>query len=228
MFRNSLIILTIAFGVALSLLWSCSKNNHDTIAFVGDESDMKEYYDIYPQQYFPESEINQELKDGLFPPDMVGEYEVIHPEYSGTYKYYDQYSQEYVPYPQQAYTNLSRRSMYIKVEDQVNGMAKIKFSFKNNDDLDYKDWYEEDAYVYGNVYSENNNEFMLCYENTEYAGDAIYYRGNIIKGTVDSIGIHDIRIWSIIKKRSFKTEFHGIMQVYGYEKAVKDLAIRRK
>ncbi len=228
MLKRSLKILASALGVMLLLLWSCSKDNHDTIAFVGDESDMKQYYDIYPQSYFPESEISQELKDGLFPPDLTGEYELIHPTYSGTYEYFDQYTQQYVPYPQQAYTNLSKRSMYIIVEDQVNGMAKIKFSFKNNDDLEYKDWYDENAYLYGNVYSENDNEFMLCYENTENAGNAEYYRGNIIKGTVDSIGIHDIRIWSIIKKRSFKTEYQGLMKNYGYENAVNDLAIRRK
>lgn len=226
MLKRSIAILSVMLG--LILLLGCSRSNHDSIAFVGDEIDMKEYYSIYPQQYFPEGAISQDLKDGLFPPDVTGIYEAIHPTYTGTYEYYDQYAHQYKPYPEQTYVNLSNRSMKIIIEDQVNGMAKIKFSFKKNDNYDYKDWYEEDAYIYGNVYSDNNADFMLCYENTEDAGSAQYSRGNIIKGTVDSLGIHNMQIWSIIKGRDFKTEFYGLMQIYGYENAALDLAVRRE
>ena len=69
---------------------------------------------------------------------------------------------------------------------------------------------------------------MLCYENTEYAGNATYYRGNIIQGTVDTLGIHNINIWSIIKDRSFENEFPGLQKQYGYEHAQHNLAIRKE
>lgn len=224
------VILSIVLGM-MTFLLGCSKANHETIAFVGDESGMKTCYEIYPEQYFPgPAAIPQELKEGRFPPDLVGEYEMIHPTYSGTYEYYEQASHQYKPYPSQTYATLSRRSMYIIIEEQVNGMAKIKFSFKKNDGFDYKDWYEQNAYIYGNVYSENESDFILCYENTEYAGsNANYFRGNIIKGVVDSDGIHDIQVWSIIKDRKYSGgEYQGLLQLYGYEHAVHNLAVRRK
>ena len=215
------------------LLLGCSKSGHNTIAFVGDESDVKHYYQVYPELYFPPS-ISQNLKDGLFPPDLTGEYEMIHATYDGTYAQYNQQTHQYEPSPQQLYDNMSRmKSMYIIIENQVNGMAKIRFSFKNSDNSDYVDWFEEYAYIYGNIYSDNNKEFMLCYENAEYAGDndegeeIIYYRGNIIKGTVDSQGIHDINYWSIIKDRSFEIPFQFALDLYGYLHAHHNLAIRK-
>ena len=225
MLKRSRIFLTAFLGVIMLLL-GCSKSGHNTIAFVGDESDVKHYYQVYPELYFPPS-ISQNLKDGLFPPDLTGEYEVIHPTYDGTYEYYDQITHSYIPYPAPVYTSLSRRSMYIIIENQVNGMARIKFAFKQNDNFDYVDWYDECAYIYGNIYSDNKKEFMLCYENTELAGDANYYRGNIIKGTVDEQGIHNINIWSIVKDRSFEEEFPGLLNQYGFEHAVHNLAIRK-
>ena len=227
MFKRSLISITVSLGAFL-LLWGCSKSSHDTLAFVGDESDMKTCYQIYPEDYFPTT-ISQDVRDGLFPPDLTGEYEMIHATYEGTYAMYNQQSHQYEPYPQAVYDNLSRvRSMYIVVEDQINGMAKIRFSLKMNDNFGYVDWYEADAYIYGNVYSDKKNDFVLFYENTENAGSAIYYRGNIIKGIVDSLGIHNINYWSIIKDRSFESEFPGLQMQYGFEHAHHNLAIRKE
>ncbi len=225
--KRNITIISVFIGIIILFLLGCKKGSNDTIAFVGTESGMVSCYDIYPQQYFPYAGCDYDTL--LFPPDVVGEYEMIHPTYSGTYEYYEQVSHQYKPYPSQTYATLSRRSMYIIIEDQVNGMAKIRFSFKKNDESNYKDWYEQDAYIYGNVYSDDKSNFILCYDNTEYAGNANYYRGNIIKGVVDTDGIHDIEVWSIIKERKFGgDEYQGLLQLYGYEHAVHNLAVRRK
>ena len=225
--RRNIAIFSAVIGIMLLFLIGCKKNSNDTIAFVGDESEMKSWRDIYPEQYFPIHDVDYDTL--VFPPDLVGEYEMIHPTYNGTYMYYEQVSHQYKPYPSQTYAALSRRSMYIIIEEQVNGMAKIKISFKKNDESNYKDWYEQDAYIYGNVYSDNESDFILCYENTEFAGNANYYRGNIIKGVVSSDGIYDIQIWSIIKGRKFGgDEYQGLLQINGYEHAVHNLAVRRK
>ena len=221
MLKRSFAILSIVLGMVLFLL-GCSKANHDTLAFVGDESGMKTCYQIYPEQYFP-SEISQELTEGRFPPDLVGEYEMYGSFVDGYYEYYNQMTHQYVPVMPQAYP--THKTMYLIVEEQVNAMAKIKIAFKKNNY--YKDWYECDAYVYGNVYSENKKDFLICFENSEEAGVVTYYRGNIIKGTIEEDGIKNIDTWSVIKGRVFENLFYGLYNEGGYEHYHADLAERK-
>lgn len=221
MLKRSSTIISIFLGVVIFLM-GCSKGNHETLAFVGDESDMMNCYQIYPEQYFPGS-LSNIIKDGKFPPDLVGEYEMNASFGDGTYEYYNQQTDQYVPLPQGAYTP---KSMYIIIEDQVNGMAKIKFSFKRNNV--YKDWYEANAYIYGDVFSENNKrDFIICYENTQGTETCMYFRGNIISGTIGEDGISNIHTWSIIKDREYSALIRGIYNVGGYEHYHADFAERK-
>lgn len=220
MSKRSSAILSIVLGMMIFLL-GCSKANHETVAFVGTESDMKTCYQIYPEQYFP-SEINRELAEGRFPPDLVGEYEMNGTCVDGTYEYYNQMTHQYVALPSTAYTP---KSMYIIIEEQVNGMARIRFAFKKNNN--YKDWYVADAYIYGDVFSDNPNSFMICYENTQGTETVKYHRGNIITGTVGQDGITNINTWSIIKDRDCPSLIHGIYNIGGYEHYRADFAERK-
>lgn len=205
-------------------LLGCSKGSQDTLAFVGDESDMKSCYDIYPEEYFPQS-ISQTIRDGRFPPDIVGEYEMNGAFADGHYDYYDQYSQQYKPYPAGSYP--ATKSMYIIIEEQVNGMAKIKFAYKKNNT--YTKWYEAVAYIFGDVYSENNkNDFIICCDNVEAGGETNYYRGNIIKGTISDSGILNIDTWSVIKDKDPLTPVPRSLKIGGYEHFHADLAERKK
>lgn len=222
MLKRTTVILCFVLG--LLFLLACSKSNHETLAFIGDESEMKTCYQIYPEQYFPNS-ISQDLFDGRFPPDLTGEYEMDGSFVDGYCEYYNQLTHQYVAYPPNAYP--PRKSMYIIISEQVNGMAKIKFSVKRQNDGDYKDWYETSAYIYGNIYSDNNSEFVLCYDSNEDAGIIRYYYGNIIKGTIDVSGIKNIETWMIIKDRKFTSETHGMMNVGGQMHYYADIAERQ-
>ncbi len=221
MLKRLFAILSVVLGTIM-FLSGCSKDNHNTLAFIGDESNVKHYYQVYPENYFPNG-ISPKVKDGRFPPDLIGEYEMNASNGDGTYEYYNMQTQQYVQLPQMAY---SPKSMYIIIEDQVNGMAKIRFSFKRNND--YKEWYEAEAYIYGDVYSENNSkDFMICYENIQGTDACRYFRGNIITGTIGENGISNIHTWSIIKEREFASLIHGIYNVNGYEHYHADFAERK-
>ncbi len=224
MFKRSLSLITV-FCVMFLLLWGCSKSNHDTLAFVGDESDMKTCYEIYPEQYFPDpAAIPQKLKEGRFPPDIVGNYEMPGTLADAYYEYYNPASHQYIPYPQQIYQQMLNKSMYIIIEEQVNGMMKLSFSTKKSGD--YKNWYSVDAYVYGDWHG-NGNDFVACYEFTEEAGDFTYIRGNIIKGTITPEGIKNIDVWSIIKDRTPEEDKPMIINYYGYEHYSAEIAERK-
>ncbi len=213
------IILVIVVGFML-FISGCKKDNNQSLPFVGDESDMLSYYDIYPEEYFPSDlGISDDVMNGRFPPDIVGEYEMYLTTINNTYKYYNIYTHDYQPLPSEI--NLDKY-MYIIIEDQVNARAKIRFAFKTNNE--YNDWYESDAYIYGNVY--DGYSFMLCYENTENAGICKYFRGNIITGTIGEDGISNVRYWSVIKDREFSALTHGIFDVGGYEYKKSDFAER--
>lgn len=219
--KRNIVIFSIVIGIVLLFLVGCKKSTSDTIAFVGDEKDMMSCYDIYPKDYFPYNDCNYDTL--LFPPDVVGEYEMNGTFVDGTYEYYNQMTHQYVPLPPQAYTP---KSMYIIIEEQVNGMAKIRFSYKRNNA--YKEWYSAQAYIYGDVYSDNPNDFMICYENTQGTETCRYFRGNIIKGTIGENGIINISTWSIIKDREYASLIQGIYNVYGYENYSATIAERKK
>lgn len=197
MLKRSFAILSIVLGV-VAFLVGCSKSSHDTLAFIGDETEMKSCYDIYPQQYFP-SEISASLKEGRFPPDIVGEYEMNGMLVDAYYEYWNSATHQYVPYQPQVYQQMQNKSMRIIVSEQVNGMAKIKFASRRNSNTAYKIWYEADAYIYGDVFSETPKDFVIYCDNTQDGGSCKYDRGNIIKGTIDESGIVNIKTWSVIK-----------------------------
>lgn len=224
MLKRLSFIIIIVSGMFLFLL-GCTKDGQDTLAFIGDEKDMKTCYEIYPEEYFP-TVIDNQLCEGRFPPDIVGEYEMNGSFVEGHYEYYDQTSHQYKPYPTGAYPAL--KSMYIIIEEQVNGMARIRFAFKRSNQSDYNDWYDTDAYIYGDVYSENSKDFLICFENIEGSGVCKYIRGNIIKGTIDESGILNIDTWSVIKDRDFTPPpVHGINDEGGYEHYHADFAARQ-
>lgn len=210
MSKHSLIIITAIMSL---LLPGCSKNN-ETLALIGDESDMMSYYQIYPQQYFPISEINQETLNGRFPPDITGEYEMTANFVDGYYEYY--YGGTYMPYPYYP----PQKMMNIIIEDQVNGMAKIKFSLEGEQ-------FETEAYIYGNVFSDNNTDFVMFFENSQGTDVVKYYRGNIVKGSICSEGIRNIHTWTVIKDREFDNLINFILNVGGYEHRYNDFAERK-
>lgn len=181
----------------LLFLLGCSKSNHDTIAFVGDENEMKTCYELYPEQYFP-SGISQELKDGKFPPDLVGEYEMHGSLIDDAGSYYNPLNPQ-LPMP---LYHEPEKSLCFIVEDQINGMAKITVGVKHNG-TDYQ-WNDAtDAYIYGNVYDEGNSKkFMLCYQNIVGDDNTPYknYNGNIITGTLDKDGIKNVDYWYVVKQ----------------------------
>lgn len=199
MLKRSTAILSIVLGMMIFLL-GCSKANHDTLAFVGDESDMKTCYQIYPEQYFP-NEISQELREGHFPPDLVGEYEIKAHLVDASVNAYYPLNHMTVPIPQ-----VDETSLYLTVTDQVNGMAKIAIDITN---ITSTERYEADAYIYGDVYSDNGQKFMLCYETAEDKENTPYkiYIGNIITGTLDQGGIKDVDYWYVFKKVTVSSEY---------------------
>lgn len=225
MLKHSLAILSLVAGMIMFLL-GCSKSNHDTIAFVGDESDMRAYYDIYPELYFPDV-ISQDLIEGRFPPDVVGEYEMNGTFVDGHYGQYNSTTHQYIPLP--SYYCPQYKGTYIIITNQINGIAKIKYASRNHDYSEYKDWQETQAYIYGNVYSEeNSNDFILCYESTEQNGDVCeYIRGNIIKGTIDASGIINIETWSVIKGKNPDIDVAGIFGIGGFLHYHADVAERK-
>lgn len=224
MLKRSLAILNIVLGMVLFLA-GCSKSNHDTLALVGDESDMMSCYEIYPEEYFPKEDINDTVKFGRFPPDIVGEYEMNGTFVDGHYEQYNAKTHQYdiLPY----YYFPQYKGMYIIITDQINGIANIKCAFRNHSYSEYQNWYETKAYIYGNVY-ENSNDFIICFESTEKPGDAYeYIRGNIIKGTIDASGIINIETWSVIKSRNPDSDVAGIFKVGSWYRHHADLAERK-
>ena len=198
MMKYSLAKISLVLGIFIFLL-GCSKDNHETLAFIGDESDMPTCYQIYPEQYFP-TVISQELKDGMFPPDITGEYELHGDIVDGTYAMYNYVQQQYISVPLMSY---KEKYLYMVVEDQINGMAKMRFALKNNSTSEYKNWFEVDAYIYGDVINPNNTNpdaFMICFENVEDGGIYSSNIANIITGKVTEDGIVDIDYWTIYKK----------------------------
>ncbi len=195
MLKRLFAILSVVLGTIM-FLSGCSKDNHNTLAFIGDESEMKSCYEIYPQQYFP-SEISDLLREGRFPPDIVGEYEMrCHKE--------DESGAIYYPPTQQTMplNNESVKSLCFIVENQINGMAKITIGLKNyGPDYQWND--PTDVYIYGNVYDEDNSKmFMLCYQSIQGDDNTTYkiYNGNIITGTIDKDGIKNVDYWFVVKQ----------------------------
>lgn len=217
-------ILSIVVGIVMFLL-ACSKSSHDTLAFVGDESDMKSSYDIYPKEYFPYTDIFYDTL--MFPPDITGEYEMTGTFVNGYYEYYNANTHQYVPYPSGAYP--VSKAMNFIIEDQVNGMAIIKFRLKNNDG-NYQPWQESEAYIFGNVFAKNNNrDFLICFDSTEDPKNGVvYYRGNILKGTITDTGIQNLERWSVIKDRNYSTLLPYTLNVGGYEHYHADLVPRNE
>ncbi len=215
--KRHIAILSVVIGTLLFLL-GCSKSNSDTIAFVGNESEMVTCYDIYPQQFFPTG-MSQNIKEGRFPPDVVGEFEMNGEFVECTYEFYN--GNYYMPVPV-----MSPKTIKIIIEEQVNGLAKLRFATKRNGE--YKNWHTVDAYIYGDVYAQSGkNDFIICYEYLENSGDFKYERGNIIKGTISDEGINDIQVWSIIKDRDPKEDKPMIYNYNGYEHYHANIAERQ-
>ena len=121
---------------------------------------------------------------------------------------------------------MSPKSIKIIIEEQVNGMAILRFATKRNGE--YKNWHTVDAYIYGDVHVKDiANDFIICYEYLENSGDFQYDRGNIIKGTISDEGINDINVWSIIKDRNPKEDKPMIYNYDGYEHYHANIAERQ-
>lgn len=215
MLKRSTAILSVMLG--LILLLGCSRSNHDSIAFVGDEIDMVSCYDLYPHDFFPYNTFDYDTL--MFPPDVVGEFEMNGDFVECTYEFYN--GSYYQPVGV-----MSPKTIKIIIEEQVNGMAILRFATKRNGE--YKNWHTVDAYIYGDVYAQSGkNDFIVCYEYWNNSGDYKYKMGNIIKGTISNEGINDINVWSIIKDRDPKEDKRMIYNYNGYEHYKADFAERK-
>lgn len=200
-----LLIVTLSF-------FGCKKVNHDTIVALGSESYMKTIDRIYPKHYrdlwsqlapsydFP-------VHDGLFPPDITGEY-LINGKFGGGNEWISVYGVD-KPYPYDDDNTVQNKFIYISIKDQKNGIARVLYSMFNDiASNSYKPRYVADtAYIYGDGAT---GEFTLCFDIREPSGDSgvEYYYGNFITGTLcqpdenhPEGGIANIRRWSLIKGR---------------------------
>lgn len=204
-------IVCVVFGMLFALFSSCKKNNHNTIAFFGDEKYMKSIDSIYPEGYRDEWKIlapgyEDTVYNGFFPPDLTGEF-LITGKFGAGNEWIHR-DDEDIPYPYNDDIYALNKYVYFRVKDQKNGIAKLYFCMYNKPDGNSRTAYTVDtAYIYGKG---NKNEFTLCFDAIEVPGNTgiEYDYGIIITGKrhyPDTInpaeGISDVKMWRVIKNR---------------------------
>ena len=147
----------------------------------------------------------------MFPPDITGEYELEASLLDGTYARYNQSYGDYMVVQTFLY---SYKGIRFSIVNQVNGMATIKISIKNNVSSNYGKPLETTAYIFGDVFSTDANkrsDFIFCFEDKEDPGTASVYKaytGSIIAGTVETVGgvkkLKDIKYYTVYKNVEYK------------------------
>lgn len=238
--NRSIVKYITIFSIMLLVLFGCSKSSHDTIIHLGDEHYKSPVDDIYPKNYRDlwktlAPTCSGTVYDGIFPPDITGLYEM-----EGIY----QGGNEEI-YQGDGYVNLvtnetmsyyGKKYLYLLIEEQKNGIAKLKFKtkFKTplNPPYNYDDWYEIDtAYIWGNG---ENGCFTMCFECVIRQGSKSYNNGFVINGTqkmgndVATDTINNMEFWTVIKGRDPDSDQPGIMKVGGQCLYSSDLVVKKE
>lgn len=190
------------------VLLACSKINHDTLVLVGDESYLKSVDEIYPEHYREEwpalapgyyqyddnGVMTPPIDEGLFPPDMNGDYKIDFKYITGTFEVI--YNGGLIPIPG------SDRIISLSISNQKNSIAKLDFKLNN------KSYPIDNLYIYGNADEEDDTKgsFTLCFDYSEEYGEIggvsmMNYYGCVITGSVADGAIYDSRCWIVIKNR---------------------------
>lgn len=207
MLKRSSVILSIVLGIVV--FFSCSKSNHNTLVLLGDESYLKSIDDVYPRSYRNEwptiapsyyyinsdNEVAPKPNEGLFPPDLTGEYDLKLQYISGLFSV--NFNGNYINIPG------SDKVMRIKISNQKNSFADLEFRLNN------KSYPNEGAYIYGTVDPDdpNKGEITICFEYSEvYAefGDVTMtnFYGCMLTGEYYYGYIKNARLWMVINGRS--------------------------
>lgn len=128
-----------------------------------------------------------------------------------------------------------RKYLYLLIEEQVNGIAKLKFktNYRNpiNPPYNYDTWNEIDtAYVWGNGAT---GDFTLCFDCWIAQGNKNYKNGFIINGKKrvaqdGSESIANMEFWTVIKKRSPNNDQPGIMKLGGQNMYFSSLVLKKE
>ena len=220
MIKRSLVILSVVFGMVILFLPGCKKNNHDTLVPLGDEHYMKSMDDIYPRQYrFKWPAIDQsgyyslsiigadttllpQMNEGVFPPDMTGEYLIKGYRTGGdeTMHYNGSDINIYGP-------TVDGMNVYFRIKDQKNGAGRV-YLREYNRFVTAEIPETDSVYIYGNG---NTGEFTRCFEGVISRGSVGSQKyAYIISGTLgyevingDTVqGIKNVKRWHVVKGKS--------------------------
>lgn len=224
--NRSIVKYITVLGIML-LLFGCKKNSHDTIVHLGEESYKTPVDAIYPKNYRDlwrslAQSCSDTIYNGIFPPDLYGLYEMEGTYSGGNEEIYQ--GNEYVSLvTSESMAYYGKKYLYLLVEEQVNGVAKLKFKTKYktplNPPYNYDDWNEVDSvYIWGDG---DNGCFTMCFECGIKSGSKYYTNGFIVNGKkkirdgVDTDTIYNMEFWSVIKERDPDSDQPGIMKVGG-------------
>lgn len=233
-------ILGIVFGIASLSIVGCKKSNHDTIIHLGDESYKSPVETIYPKSYRDlwkdlASSCSDTVYEGIFPPDLTGLYEM-----EGSYRGGNEEIYQGTGYVNLVTTETmsyyGKKYLYLLIEEQNNGIAKLKFKtkFKTpiNPPYNYDDWNEIDTvYIWGNGV---DGCFTMCFDCVIKQGTKYYNNGFVINGkkTIrDNIAtdtLTNVEFWTVIKDRNPDSDQPGIMKVGGQSMYFSDLVVKKE
>ena len=208
-------------------LVGCKKNNHDTIIHIGNESYKQPIEAIYPENYRSlwrtvAPTCSNKVYEGIFPPDLSGVFE-MRCDYRGSNEMINQGGVyiDFITPANLAYYGI--RYLYLLIEEQQNGIAKLRFKTQYRNALpqpyNYDTWNSVDtAYIWG---SGEDGNFTLCFESWLHMGSKNYKNGFIVNGKMNipedgsPCFISDAEFWSVIKQRDPDYDQPGIMKLDG-------------
>lgn len=234
------------FGIVLLVFFGCKKNNHDTIVPLGDEHYMKTIDEIYPRKYrfqWPaidqtgyyrlsingsDTTLNPPLFDGVYPPDLRGEFlikgirkggnETLHYENPQTHEGYDVSYYDPLVYG----TQLDGMYIILTIKEQKNAYAKVLLKEYNNYSPQGQSIETDDVFLYGDG---SNGQFALCFDGTVPMGGALTLKfAYLMTGVFDTVfkqqivndaiiidtvyGIKDMRFWQVVKGREGESQMY--------------------
>jgi len=242
MLKRSVAIICAFFGMLAIFLSGCSKNNHDTIVHFGDESYKSPVDAIYPKNYRDlwralVPSCSDTVYDGIFPPNLMGLYEMEGIYKGGNEEIYQSDGYVYIKDLPNFPVYYGKKYLYLLIEEQQNGIAKLRFKTNYrtpiNPPYNFDDWNEVDtAYIWGDG---SNGSFTLCFDFLiEQAGGKSYQNGFIINGKqkirndVATDTINNMEFWSVIKSRKPDSDQPGIMKVGGQTMYFSNLVVKKE
>ena len=216
-------------------LVGCKKSNHDTLVPLGQENYRLTIDDIYPETYrlqwpdidnsghyhlSPDNTLDPPLDEGVFPPNLMGEFLIEGIRTGGNEIYHTQYNEE----PLYNVSFVDDMNIRLTILEQSNGMANIKLVEYNS--LGQNTIDTDDVYLFGDGKTGN---FTLCFNGTLPMSNVLTeYYAIIISGVFDYnieqndtiYGMRDVRYWHLVKDKS------GMSPIYvkvGGQRAYKDV-----